>query len=419
MARFAHFRPRRLLAVGTGLIVAVLGLPAVTAPAGAVGTLSLLGTTASVSHGWDSVEHWRDTDANWPATNYLADGRQNQTGTPATLFGTAQPPGRDFLLYRAPGWQSNTGSAVLLVMGANDDVDREYSDPAAGGAGSCGVTSCPSTGLMQYLTSRNHRVFAVNFADTQGDNYEWAQTISDALSRVRTETGVATVDLVAWSKGAFAARLYVASVRPSWGRAYQQDVNRLVLIGGPNGGLDYTFAHGTEGNPLVYPECGGSLNGPSPSQSYMCYGLMYGEPNLSITSKYFTGQRQMLARWDASYGVDQSQQDWYTTYYGGTGYVSTSNGIASAISQGSLVAAMQSATVPSSVRTYQLCGGSPSLIGFYNENRGPSDGVVFTSSCLSSKGIGNLAASTLIAGDNHLMLGWESTAESSVAGWLS
>jgi hypothetical protein len=44
--------------------------------------------------------------------------------------------------------------------------------------------------------------------------------------------------------------------------------------------------------------------------------------------------------------------------------------------------------------------------------------VVFISSCQSSKGIGTLAASTLLAGDNHLMLGWQATAESTVAGWL-
>lgn len=44
--------------------------------------------------------------------------------------------------------------------------------------------------------------------------------------------------------------------------------------------------------------------------------------------------------------------------------------------------------------------------------------MVFTSSCRSSRGIGALAASKLIAGDNHLMLGWEATAEATIAGWL-
>lgn len=394
-------------------------LTAGTPAAAAVGTLSLLGTTNGVSHGWDSVEHWNDTDSAWPATHYLADGRQNQTGEAATLFGSAQPPGSQFLLYRAPGWHTNTGPAVLLVMGAGDDVDREYSDPAAGGAGTCGVLACPTTGLMQYLSGAGYRVFAVDFADTQGDNYEWAQTISDALSRVRTEDGVSSVDLVAWSKGAFAARMYVAGVAPSWGRGYQGDVAKLVLIGNPNGGLDYTFAHGTEGNPLIYPQCGGTLNGPSPSQSYMCYGIIYSEPNLAITSAYFTGQRQMLARWDGTYGIDETQDDWYTTYYGGTGFVSTSKGIQQAINAGSLVATIRATPTPATVPTYLLCGGSPTMIGFYNENRGPSDGVVFDSSCQSTTGIGKVAGSTMVVGDNHLMLGWETTAMHTVGGWLA
>jgi hypothetical protein len=411
---------RALALATTAFALAVTGAVTAAAPASAaVGTLSLLGTTAGVTHGWDSVEHWNDTDTAWPATHYLSDGRQNQTGEPATLFGSPKPPGSQFLLYRAPGWQTNTGAPVLLVMGAADDVDREYSDPAAGGAGTCGVAVCPTTGLMQLLSSEGFRVFAVDFADTQGDNLEWAQTISDALSRVKTETGTTSVDLVSWSKGAFAARMYVAGVAPSWGRPYQGDVAKLVLIGNPNGGLDYTFAHGTEGNPLIYPECGGTLNGPSPSQSYVCFGLLRSEPNLSIDSAFFTGQRQMLARWDTTFGVDETQDDWETTYYGGTGFISISKGIQQAINTGSLVATIQATPTPASVPTYLLCGGSPTILGFFNEDRGPSDGVVFDASCTSTKGIGDVGGSTLIATDNHLMLGWESTAMHTVSGWLS
>jgi hypothetical protein len=407
-----------LALAASGLIAAGPASAAGTASTAAVGSLSLLSTTTGVSHGWDSVELWRDTDTAWPAEHYLPDGRQDQTGEVATLFGSAEPPGSEFLLYRAPGWNTNSGPPVLLVMGANDDVDREYSDPAAGGAGSCGVLVCPSTGLMQHLAGAGYRVFAVDFADTQGDNYEWAQAISDALSRVTAETGTTTADLVAWSKGAFAARMYVAGVAPSWGRGYQGNVSKLVLIGNPNGGLDYTFAHGTEGNPLIYPECGGSLNGPSPSQSYTCFLVRYAEPNLSIDSNYFTGQRQMLARWDGTYGVDETQDDWYTTYYGGTGFVSTSNGIQYAIAHGSLVSTIQGTPVPASVPTYLLCGGAPTLIGFYDEARGPSDGVLFDRSCEATTGIGNVAAVTMIAGDNHLMLGWEATAENTISNWL-
>lgn len=398
--------------------LAVLPPSAVAATTGVGAQLSLVRAYTSVQNGWSKVELWQDNDSAWPAEHYLPDGRDDQSGQPKTLFGAGEPPGSEFLLYQAPGALTNSGRTVLLVMGANDSVDREYANPGLNGAGTCGAASCPSTGLMQYLSGLGYRVFAVDFANIQGNNYEWAQTISDALQVMSSETGAATADLVAWSKGAFAARMYVSSVAPSWGRPYQNNVARLILMGNPNGGLDYTFAHGTEANPQIYPECGGSLNGPSPSQSYVCFGVLYSEPNLSINSAYFTGQRQMLARWDGTFGVDETQQDWYTTYYGGTGFVSTSNGIQNAISNGSLVASTQQSGVPASVPTYLLCGGSPTIPGFYNENRGPSDGVVFIASCQDTTGIGNVVRSTLITGDNHLMLGWESSAESTVASWL-
>lgn len=383
------------------------------------GELTLLHAYTSVQYGWQEAELWNDNDTSWPAQHYLPDGRDDQTGQPKALFGTGEPSGSEFLLYQAPGALTNSGPTVLLVMGANDSVDREYADPALGGPGTCGALSCPSTGLMQYLSGRGYRVFAVDFANIQGDNYEWAQTISDALQVMASETGTAAADVVAWSKGAFAARMYVSSVAPSWGRPYQGNVAKLILLGNPNGGLDYTFAHGTEGNPQIYPQCGGSLNGPSPSQSYVCFGIIYPEPDLSIDSAYFTGQRQMLARWDSVYGVDETQDDWYTTYYGGTGFVSTSNGIQYAISHGSLVATIQQAGIPAAVPTYLLCGGAPTIPGFYNENRGPSDGVVFIASCQDNTGIASLAASRLISGDNHLMLGWEPSAEATLVGWLN
>ncbi len=409
-----------LVGVAAGTLAPLVAEPAVSgATAGSVGELSLVSSTTSVTYGWQRAQVWNDTDPAWPVEHYLPTGRDNQSGQPERLFGSPQPPGSQFILFQAPGATSNSGPPVLLVMGAGDSATREYADPNLGGTYTCGTAICPTTGLMQYLSGEGYRVFAVNFANIQGDNFEWAQTISDALQVVRNETSTSSVDLVAWSKGAFAARMYVSSVTPSWGRPYQGDVSKLVLIGNPNGGLDYTFAHGTEGNPEIYPQCGGSLNGPSPSQSYMCYGVMYTEPNLSIDSVYWTGQRQMLARWDGTYGIDETQDTWYTTYYGGTGYTSTSNGIQYAIDHGSLVSTIQSAGVPASVPTYLLCGGAPTIPGFYNENRGPSDGVVFIASCEDASGIANLVAVTLFSGYNHLMLGWEPTAEATISGWLS
>jgi hypothetical protein len=416
---------RGRIALATVVAVVAAGTAALWRPTGvgAVGTLTLQATFTTVSYGWSKVERYNDTDPNWPAQYYISDGRNDQTGQRATFFGTARPLGSQFLLYYAPGWSTGTKAVpVLLVMGAADNVDREYADPALNGSGTCGAASCPTTGLMQYLNAAGYRVFAVDFGNMQGDNLQQAQTVSDAIEVIKSKTGQSQVDVVAWSKGGYPARMYVSSVKPSWGRAYQNDVRKLVLLGNPNAGLDYIFAHGAPGNILIYPECGGSQDGPSAHIQYECYGVFYNHPELSVYTdggfNAFVGQRQMLARWDGTYGVDQSTQDWYTTYYGGQGFTSYGYGIQTAMNEGSLVSTIQSAGIPSSITTDLLCGGSATMPGFYNENRGPSDGLVFVASCSSTTGIPGPHNVTEIVGDNHLMLGWESTAESQIKSWL-
>lgn len=416
-------RRRIALATSIAVLTAATALATQSTRAGAVGSLTLQASFTSVSYGWSKVERWNDNDSNWPAQYYISDGRNDQTGQRATFFGTTEPLGSQFLMYYAPGW--NTGAKavpVLLVMGAADNVDREYADPDLNGANTCGASTCPTAGLMQYLSGAGYRVFAVDFGNMQGDNYQQAQTISDAIQVIKSDLGVSQVDVVAWSKGAFPARMYVSSVRPSWGRVYQNDVRKLVMLGGPQGGLDYVFAHGAPGNILIYPECGGSQDGPSAHIQYECYGIFYDHPELSIYNdggyNAFVGQRQMLARWDGTYGVDESTQDWYTTYYGGQGYTSYGYGIDTAMSEGSLVSTVQSAGIPSAITTDLLCGGSADMPGFYNENRGPSDGLVFIASCESTTGMPGPVNITEVAGDNHLMLGWESSAESQVETWL-
>ncbi len=68
---------------------------------------------------------------------------------------------------------------------------------------------------------------------------------------------------------------------------------------------------------------------------------------------------------------------------------------------------------------YLLAGGSPTIVGIWNETRGPSDGVVFVQSALSTTGISNVGATTLVASANHLQLGWATAVSSTVAGWLA
>jgi hypothetical protein len=414
--------PLRRLLVPLLLLASLLS----AAPAGAVGSYVLDATyTSGILNGWVRVERYRDTDANLPTEAYPPDGRGDQDGQRKTFFGNvARPRSNQFLLYSAPGWNTGAKSTpVLLVHGANDNADRAWANPNEAGGFGCGSWSgCPTTGLMQHLSSRGYKVFAINFPHKQGDNHYQAQLVSDAIAVIKAKLGVAKVDLVGWSKGGFPARMYVSSVKPSWGRSYQGDVRKLLLLGNANNGIDWSWRHGTTGTTAVYPECGGALNAPSAVSTYMCYGVLYDHPELSFTgtgtANTYPGQRQMLKRWDSVYALDGSQQDWYTVYHGGWGYTSWSPGIQAAVSQGSLVDTIRTAGVPAGVTTYLLCGGTADIPGVYNENTGPSDGLLFRASCESTTGIGTVGGVTTVLSDNHLELAWEPTAVSEITAWL-
>ncbi|WP_406206765.1 lipase family protein [Kitasatospora sp. NBC_01560] len=240
----------------------------------AVAALTLEAAFPAPGNGWAKVERYLDTTPGFRTEQYPPGGRGDQDGARLTYFGGVRQPfsGR-FLLYSATGWDTGGhATPVLLVHGANDNADRAWAAPDE--TGSCGAVAsgCPSTGLAQYLAASGHRVFAINFAHKQGDNLLQAQAVADAIALIRARLGAPQVDVVAWSKGEVAARAYVSSVRPSWGRAYAGDVRRLVTLGGPNGGLDYVYAHGWAFSLATWPACGGTADAPSPHLYMTCYG---------------------------------------------------------------------------------------------------------------------------------------------------
>lgn len=409
------------------LIVDVVILAAATSasqPAQAVGNPVLEATYTSVNHGWDKVERWSDPDSNFTPEIFPADGRGNQTDERLTYFGNDPQPDSDtFLLYYAPDWDTNENETpVLLVLGATQNADQAWADPSLNGPGGCGVYYCPSTGLMQDLVAAGYKVFAINFSHFFGDNYMQAQLISDAIEIIREELDVPKVDIVAWSKGVLAARMYVSSVKPSWGRAYGNDVRKLILLGGPNKGLDTPYRHGIQNMGLVWPECGGVLNFPIAAEILYCYGFYYSHPEYSYSgtgsADAYPGGRQALYRWDNVYPLDTTWPDWYTVYYGGWGYYSYSKGINVAIAQGSVIATMRAAATPAAVNVYLLCGGYPT-IPTSTENTGPSDGVVFVASCTNTGGLTTVIGSTTLWTDNHVMLGWETYAVNHIKTWLN
>jgi hypothetical protein len=380
--------------------------------------------SSGISNGWVRVERWRDNGTGFAAEDYPPSGRGDQDGQRKTFFGgVARPHSSRFLLYYAPGWDTGAKpTPVLLVHGANDTPDRAWANPNELGGFGCGALTCPSTGLMQYLGTRGYRVFAIGFPHKQGDNRYQAEQVHDAIEVIRSRTGAASVDVVGWSKGAFAARMYAASVKFSWGTAYAGKIRRLLLLGNPNTGYDYPFRHGWSHDFSIFPECGGTVNAPAPHTRMVCFGLWRNHPELSMyataSGDFFPGQRQMLARFDGTYPLPGAEQDWFTTYYGGLGFYTDGLGIQAAMDQGSLVGSILASPTPTSVPVYLLCGSAADIPTIHNEHTGPSDGVVFTTSCRSTSAIGTVGGNTLLAGVNHLELGWASSAMNQVELWL-
>lgn len=389
----------------------------------ASGPVTLEATYTTVSDGWAKVERWYDSNSGYNLAQYPADGRLDQTGQRKTFFnGIARPVAGRYLLSYAPGWDTNPKAVpVLLVPGAYETADFAWANPGEGPMG-CGATSCPSTGMMQYLSGAGYKAFGITFPQIAGDNYDHAEQIRDAIQTIKTATGSTKVDIVAWSMGTLAARLYVSGVHQSWGSAYGGDVRKLILMGGPNNGWDYMFRHGTYPAISTYPECGGSVIGGTAAIWQNCYGILYSHPELTAyvtaSGDFFPGIRQMLKQWDSVYPLNALNPDVYTTYNGGTGYYGQSYGISYAISQGSLISAMRSSSVPADVTTYLLCGNSANIPNWNNELDGPSDGTIFLASCNDMGAITTLGGNVTL-NVNHLQLTYTASSETQVSSWLA
>jgi hypothetical protein len=375
--------------------------------------------TTSISNGWAQVERWRDPGSAFTQETFPPDGRGNQSGQRVTFFnGIATPNSSRFLLYYGPNWNTNPkATPVLLVHGANQDADLAWANPNEAGAYGCGQSSCPTSGLMQVLATAGFKVFAIGFAHKNGNGYFWSEEIEDAIQVIKSRTGASTVDVVSWSKGAFNARMYLSSVKESWGTAYQGDIRRFIMLGGPNNGIDLSFRHGWYFSLPVYPACGGTIDGPTPHDQLVCYGVWQNGPQWTYSSAYFPGSAQMLKRWDSVYPLPTADQDWYTTYYGGTGFYTHGNGITSYMGP-SIVDTVRAAGTSPGAKVYNLCGNTPDIALLHNEHTGPSDGVVFIASCNDGTGISNYGGSAVVA-SNHLGLGWNPVPVSQIQSWLS
>jgi triacylglycerol lipase len=303
---------------------------------------------------WDRIERLWDAGAlfrqeDFPPGHAWGDDEELAPHA-ATLFGDATPHSGRVLLHFAPGWLTPTQSTpVLLLPGA--------------GTNASGVLAV----LARQLAAGGHAVFALSFAHPHGDNFQQAEQVANAIARIRSLTGAAQVDLVGHSKGGVVAAIYLshtggqgwgtsdrAAAYAAGGTPYRGDVRRFVAVAAPFGGIDTPFrwtapsVAAVDEDPLA----------PVPWHTWYTYSTA----NLFVTQDLrdrdlgadgldaWPGQAQLLADWSdvhalpgsrVEFGVYAAQPDWYTTYEGGLGFWTGSDGLAAVRDEaGSLVAAL-------------------------------------------------------------------------------
>ena len=284
----------------------------------------------------------------------------------AEAFGTPTPSSGTFLLHVGPSEASATGTPVLFVPGAGDNGSRGF------------ITMATRMDLV------GRPVYALTFAHPHGDVFQQAEVVADAIARLKERTGAEQVDVVSHSKGGLATAVYLSNhAAAAWersdyaahGTAYRGDVRKAVFIATPLGGIDTAFRwplanlYNTEADTALSPSSWDTWYYSGSSYYWLYTDLSEQDFQPEGARDLFPGHRQLLARWDAVYalpgetpwlGAYAAQPDWYTTYEGGLGYVSHSEGIDAAISEGDDVLGSLAANgVDPDVRIYLLAGDNP------------------------------------------------------------
>ena len=318
---------------------------------------------------WNAVERWEDREPGLFAQEAFNTGLtwQDADYSPwiATSFGTGTPHSSQFLLHVGLHEPTAEGTPVLMVPGAGDNGSRGF------------IT------MATKLDRENRPVFAMTFAHPHGDVFMHAEAVADAIEVVKQRTGAEQVDVVAHSKGGIATTIYASHHQGAdWGRddyhthgtTYRDDIRRMVLIAVPLGGVDTTYRW--SGLNFYSLDADAALAPTSWSEYYpnttavpVVSDDLADQDILPDGADYFPGQRQLLARWDDTYelpgsqawlGLYAVQQDWLTTYEGGFGLLSYSEGIEAGISAGGdLIQRLENIGVDPAVELYLLAGTNP------------------------------------------------------------
>ena len=317
---------------------------------------------------WASVERYHVGNPGLVDEKFTDRTAHTDPGTVAA-FGTDRPPPEEFLLHLAQGWDSGDGAVVLLVHGVGSCANQSFMAPDA--------TSHRS--LVRTLTAAGMRVFAITFPHPFGDNLNQAIELAEAIRIVAARTGVPRISVVAHSKGGLPAEAYVRGLAAQWREGWRGDVDRLVFLGVPLGGMDWSFRHpNANWGAELY-----ALPMPTSWDQAVEYGSVKDLTDVSIYGGAYDGLLQAQRKWVGSCPLSMAEQDWYTTYWGGQGFVSHSKGIDAAIAQGGhWLDVLDAMRPPKDVSVAAIAGGSPLVGGVPWETSGPSDGLVFTDSAL-------------------------------------
>jgi len=347
-----------------------------------------------------------------PADIFVKDGTSNSSND--YNFGDYGhlKSNRYFLLGYGPKWNTGTKPIpVLLVHGAGDDMNRAWAHPWDQQT----PPSITRPGLMQYLSDRGYKVFAISFPHTQGNNLIHAELIADAIEVIKSRTGATQVDVIAHSKGNMAVTAYLSSLNNEWPDTtwmtdYRGDVRKYVAIAAPFKGLDTMFRYYTANLNVI------TENKNAPVAFYKAY-IYYTYRNYyrwDMTDKYggnyFEGQTQLLWNWvnDPISPIGFNSDSWtlmdgndtmYKLYHGGNSLYVSSEGIDAAIANNNgkngtshFIAKLNNKGIDSRVKIYNLYGTNQTMgyaFGWWpiGEKAASSDGLVFVRSATYTEGI--------------------------------
>ena len=335
-------------------------------------------TSDGAVHLWAEIARYRDPDTSlfgpvsynsataWPSNDAFAPWI-------AACFGSTTPDAGTFLLHVGPDIAVATGTPILFIPGAGDNASRGF------------IT------MASHFDYAFRPVFAVTFPHPHGDVFQQAELVADAVAVVKARTGAEKIDVVSHSKGGIATALYLSNeASTSWGTtdtaqaystvgtAYDRSVRRAVFIAAPLGGIDTAYRW-SSGNEMSLDA--DAAYAPASWSTYYPYTSSYPTGAISLRDQdflpdgddLFPGQRQLLARQDYTLpgempwlGTYAMQKDWYTTYEGGNGFYSKSDGIDEAITAGGrLVDTLHAKGVDPGVEIFLMAGENPLMPASY------------------------------------------------------